>query len=127
MSECIGKHELENKTIIKYFADEFRGDESVCFPLRTCYETNSGIFKCANELFPYDRIDNLKIAEDCENKRIVDYLHLIGQENLVKNELGFSPNLLKKLIAAPIVYIDKDLVRLLETELFYSFFLTCYR
>ena len=110
MSECIGKHELEAKTIIKYFVDEFRGNESVCLPLRTCYETNTDIFKSINELFP---CDNLKIAEECENKRVVDYLHRIKQENLVKNELGFSPNLFKKLIAVPLVYTDKDLVRLI--------------
>ena len=53
------------------------------------------------------------MAEDFENKRGVDCLHRISQENLVRNELGFSPNLFKKLIGAPLVYIDKDLVSLL--------------
>ena len=121
MSECIGKHELEAKTIIKYFVDEFRGNESVCLPLRTCYETNLDIFKCATDFFPCD--DNLKIAEGCKNKRVVDYLHQISQENLVANEIGFSPNLFEKLIAAPMVYIDKDLVRLYSSFAFDSFHL----
>ena len=104
---------MEAKTIIKYFVDEFRGDESVYFPLKTCYETNSDIFKFVNDFFPCDDNDNIKMAEDCENKRGVDCLHLISQENLVENDLGFSPNLFKKLITAPMVYIDKDLVSLL--------------
>ena len=82
----------------------------MCLPLRTCYEANSDIFKCANDFLPCDNSDNIKIAEDCENKRVINYLHRINQENIVKNEIGFLPNLFEKLIAAPIVYIDKDLV-----------------
>ena len=89
---------------------EFPGAEGVCFPLRTRYSTNAEIANCANNLLPYAYADNIKIDEGGADKRIIDCLSPANQEKIEKIGIGFSRNLFKKLIAAPMVYIDKDLV-----------------
>ena len=110
LSECVGKHELENKTITQCFVDEFHSDESVCFPLQTRYATNSEIFKCANRLIKYEYANDVKLAEDGANKRVNDCLGPINQEKFARIGLGFGSKLFDKLIARPLVYIDTDLV-----------------
>ena len=110
MSECLGRHEFENRAEIQYPVAEFHNIESVCFPLRTRYETNAEIAKCANDLIPYPYIDGIKIAENCAQRRVIDCLNPINQEKFERIKIGFSPNLLKQIIARPLVYIDKDMV-----------------
>ena len=110
MSECLGRHEFENRAEIQYPVAEFHNIESVCFPLRTRYETNAEIAKCANDLIPYPYIDGIKIAENCAQRRVIDCLNPINQEKFERIQIGFSPNLLKQIIARPLVYIDKDMV-----------------
>ena len=110
MSECLGKHEFENKTEIQYPVAEFQNVEGICFPLRTRYETNAKIAKCANDLIPYPYIDDIKIAENCAQRRVIDCLNAINQEKFERIQIGFSPNLLKQIIVRQLVYIDKDMV-----------------
>ena len=110
LSESVGKHDLENKTITQYFVDEFHGVEGVCFPLSTRYSTNAEIANCANNLLPYAYIENIKIDETVAHKRVIDCLSQDNQEKIGRVGLGFSQNLFKKLISAAMVYIDKDLV-----------------
>ena len=110
LSECVGRHDLENKTIIQYLVDEFYSAEGVCFPLSTRYSTNADIANYANHLLPYAHVDNIKIAKEGADKRVIDYLTQINQEKIGREGFGFSPHLFKKLIAAPLIYIDKDLV-----------------
>ena len=116
LSECVGRHEFENKPITQYFVDEFHGAEGVCFPLRTLYATNAEIANCTNHLLPYAYIDNINIDEAGAHRRIIDCLSPINREKIGRIELGFKPILFDKLIEAPLLYIDKDLVYLL-TEL----------
>ena len=111
LSECVGKHDLENKTITQYFVDEFHGVEGVCFPLSTRYSTNAEIANCANNLLPYAYIENIKIDETVAHKRVIDCLSQDNREKV--GRVGFSPNLFKKIIATPLLYIDEDLVCLL--------------
>ena len=112
MSECVDRHDLENKIITQYLVDEFHGVEGVCFPLSTRYATNAEIANSANHLLPYASADNIKIDEAGAHRRVIDCLTPINREKIdrIRIELGFSPNLLKKLIEAPLLYIDRDLV-----------------
>ena len=112
LSECVGRHEFENKPITQYFVDEFHDAEGVCFPLRTCYATNAEIANCTNHLLPYAYVDNINIDEAGAHRRIIDCLSPINRENIdrIRIGLGFSPSLFEKLISAAMVYIDKDLV-----------------
>ena len=107
LSECVGRHDFENKPITKYFVDEFHGAEGVCFPLRTRYATNAEIANCANHLLPYPYNENIKIDEAGANRRIIDCLSSVNQEKIGRIGFGFSRNLFEKLIAVPMVYIDK--------------------
>ena len=109
-SECLSLYESENKKPIQYMAEEFHGAEGVCFPLLTRYSTNAEIANCANNLLPYAYADNIKINEAGAHRRVIDCLSPANQEKIEKIGIGFSRNLFKKLIAAPMVYIDKDLV-----------------
>ena len=113
LSECVGSHELENKKFIQYFVDEFHGAEGVWFPLSTLYATNAEIANCANHLLPYAYVDNIKIDEVGAHRRVIDCLSQDNQEKIGRVGLGFSPKLFKKLIAAPMVYIDKDFVHII--------------
>ena len=110
MSECLHIHNFENKAIIQYFVDEFHDAEGVCFPLSTRYSTNAEIANCANHLIPYAYADNIKIDEAGVHRRVIDCLTAIKREKIGRIALGFTPNLFKKLIEAPLLYIDKDLV-----------------
>ena len=112
MSECVDRHDLENKIITQYLVDEFHGVEGVCFPLSTRYSTNAAIANCANHLIPYAYVDNIKIDEAGAHRRVIDCLSPINRENIdrIRIGLGFSPSLFEKLISAAMVYIDKDLV-----------------
>ena len=116
MSECVDRRDLENKLITQYFVDEFHGAEGVCFPLTTRYSTNAAIANCANHLIPYAYIDNIKIAKEGADRRVIDCLSQNNQEKIDRVGFGFSQNLFKKLIAVPMVYIDKDLVRIIYRE-----------
>ena len=68
---------------------------------------------CANHLLPYAYVDNIKIDEVGAHRRVIDCLSQDNQEKIGRVGLGFSPNLFKKLIAAPMVYIDKDFVHII--------------
>ena len=63
-----------------------------------------------NDLIPYlyIDIDDIKIAENCAQRRVIDCLNAINQEKFERLKIGFLPNLLKQIICVPIVYIDKD-------------------
>ena len=74
LSECLDIHEVENKPIIRYFVDEFHAAEGVCFPLSTRYSTNAEIVNCANHLLPYAYTDNIKIAKEGADRRVIDCL-----------------------------------------------------
>ena len=113
MAESVDRHELENKTFIKYSVEEFNDEEDICFPLRTRYSTNSEIFNCSNRVLKYEYADDVKIADDGAHKRVIDCLGIINREKIEKIGLGFSPNLFEKLIERPLLYIDRDLVCLL--------------
>ena len=65
---------------------------------------------------PYAYVDNIKIDGTEAHRRVIcviDCLTPINQEKIVRIELGFSLNLFKKLITAPMVYIDKDFVHII--------------
>ena len=113
LSDCLDIHDIENKPVIRYFVEEFHDAESVCFPLSTRYATNAEIANCANHLLPYPYNENIKIDEAGANRRIIDCLSPVNQEKIEKIGFGFSRNLFKKLIAVPMLYIDKDLVRIM--------------
>ena len=110
MSECVDKHDLENKSGVQYLVEEFHGAEGVCFPLSTRYSANAAIANCANHLIPYAYVDNIKIDEAGAHRRVIDCLSQDNQEKIGRVGLGCSPNLFKKLISAAMVYVDKDLV-----------------
>ena len=110
MSECVDRHDLENKIITQYLVDEFYGVEGVCFPLSTRYATNAEIANSANHLIPYAYVDNIKIDEAGAHRRVIDCLSQDNHERIGRVGLGLSPNLFNKLIAAPLLCIDKDLV-----------------
>ena len=110
MSECLGRHEFENRAEIQYPVAEFHNVESVCFPLSTRYETNAEIARCANQAVPYSYIDNIRIADAGAHKRVIDCLDQNHQEKFDRIQLGFPPNLFKQIIERPLVYIDKDMV-----------------
>ena len=112
LSECLNIHNFENKAIIQYLVEEFHGAEGVCFPFSTRYSANAAIANCANHLLPYAYADNIKIDEAGAHRRVIDCLSQDNQEKIGRIELGFSPNLFEKLIATPLLYIDKDLVSL---------------
>ena len=113
LSDCLSIHEVENKTTIQYFVEEFHGTEGVCFPLSTRYATNAEIANCVNHLLPYPYIENIKIDETGAHRRVIGCLDSINREKIGRIGFGFSSNLFKKLIEAPLLYIDKDLVCLL--------------
>ena len=110
LSECVDRHDLENKSGVQYLVEEFHDAESVCFPLSTRYSTNAEIANCANHLIPYTYVDNIKIAKEGAGKQVIDCLSRYNREKIGGVGLGFSANLFEKLIAAPLLYIDNDLV-----------------
>ena len=119
LSEVVGKHEFENRAEIQYPLVEFQNVESISFPLRTRYETNAEIAKCANQVASYPYVDSIKIVNHCAQKRVIDCLNTINQEKF-ERQLGFPPNLLRQIIACPLVYIDKDLVANKIESFFYN-------
>ena len=110
-SESVSKRSREDDKIIARFVTEFRNIESVCFPLQTRYATNDQIFNCANSVFKYEYADNVKLAESGANKRLAICLTPFNEASKLTSSL--PQELLKELIARPLVYIDKDMVRLL--------------
>ena len=79
-------------------------------PFVSFFELATEIAKCANDLIPYPYIDDIKIAENCAQRRVIDCLNAINQEKFERIKIGFSPNLLKQIIVRQLVYIDKDMV-----------------
>ena len=110
-SESVSKRSREDDKIIARFVTEFRNIESVCFPLQTRYATNDQIFNCANFVLKYEYADNVKLAESGANKRLANCLTPFNEASKLTSSL--PQELLKELIARPLVYIDKDMVRLL--------------
>ena len=119
LSDCLDIHDIENKPLIRYFVEEFHDAESVCFPLSTRYSTNAAIANCANHLIPYTYVDNIKIAKEGADEQVIDCLSRYNREKIGGVGLGFSANLFEKLIAAPLLYIDNDLV---AANYFYKLF-----
>ena len=67
---------------------------------------------------PYAYVDNIKIDGTEAHRRVIcviDCLTPINQEKIVRIELGFSPNLFKKLITAPMVQsIPRNIAQLMR-------------
>ena len=105
-------HFINQKTIVEHFVDEFHGTEGVCFPLRTRYSTNAAIAQCADCVLKYKHIDEIKVAENVKNKRLIDLFESFGSSKSdrqkVARELNFSDDLLEELIANPLLFIDRD-------------------
>ena len=98
--------------MIEKYVDEFHGTESVCFPLRTRYSTNAAIAECADRVLKCKHIDEIKLAENVKNKRLIDLFESLGSSKTdrqkIARELNFSADLLEELIASPLLFIDRD-------------------
>ena len=98
--------------MIEKYVDEFHGTEGVCFLLRTRYSTNAVIAECADRVLNSKSIDELKLAENVKNKRLIDLLESLGSSKndrqKIARELNFSADLLEELIVNPLLFIDRD-------------------
>ena len=94
--------------------DLFYRNEDVCFPLRTRYSTNVAISDCANRVLSCEYFDEIKVAESVKNNGLVEFLESKGIKNnrqKIASELNFSESLLEKLIAHPLLFIDRQNIK----------------
>ena len=100
--------------MVQQFVDRFHHNENVCFPLRTRYSTNAAISECANRVLSCGYFDEIKVAESVKNKGLVEFLESKGIKNdrqKIARELNFSESSLEKLIAHPLLFIDKQNIK----------------
>ena len=112
--------------MIEKYVDEFHGTEGVCFPLRTRYSTNAEIAECADRVLNSKSIDELKLAENVKNKRLIDLFESLGSSksdrHKIARELNFSDDLLEELITNPLLFIDRDDITVKFLDIFEGFF-----
>ena len=98
--------------MIERFVEGFHGTEGVCFPLRTRYSTNAAIAECADRVLKCKHINEIKLAENVKNKRLIDLFESLGSSKSdrqkIARELNLSADLLEELIVNSLLFIDRD-------------------
>ena len=106
--------------MVQQFVDKFYRNEEVCFPLRTRYSTNVAISDCANRVLSCEYFDEIKVAESVKNKGLIEFLESKGIKNdrqKIARELNFSESSLEKLIEHPLLFIDKQNIKALYSNI----------
>ena len=120
-AENVHPNFLDNKRIVQQFVDRFYHNENVCFPLRTRYSTNATISECANRVLSCEYFDEIKVAESVKNKGLVEFLESKGIKNdwqKIANEMNFSESLMEKLVTHPLLFIDKQNIKVCFFSIF---------